>query len=61
MTWREAWNWARLKNHLDAIEARDELLKLAARRRDLEGGLARLYEEMVREVGLAGRPSWRVA
>jgi very-short-patch-repair endonuclease len=46
-TWREAWNWARVKNHLDSIEAREELRTLAARRRDLESGLARLYEDLV--------------
>jgi very-short-patch-repair endonuclease len=45
--WREAWNWARVRTHLDQIEARDELLTLARRRRDVEGGLARLYREMV--------------
>lgn len=46
-TWREAWNWARIRQHLEKIEARSELLTLFARRRDLEGGLARLYKEMV--------------
>lgn len=45
--WRDAWNWARLKSHLDDIDARDEMLTLAARRRELEAGLARLYEELV--------------
>jgi very-short-patch-repair endonuclease/Cdc6-like AAA superfamily ATPase len=47
ISWRDAWNWARVKAHLDKIEARDELLTLASRRRDLEGGLAKLYENMV--------------
>lgn len=47
VTWRQAWNWARMKAHLDSIEAREELLALSARRRDLEGGLARLYQGMV--------------
>ena len=47
ITWREAWNWARVKSHLDRIEAREELLALASRRRDLEAGLAKLYESMV--------------
>lgn len=46
-TWREAWNWARMRTHLDQIEARDELLTSARRRRDVEGGLARFYREMV--------------
>lgn len=47
ISWRDAWNWARVKAHLDEIEARDELLALASRRRDLEAGLAKLYEHMV--------------
>lgn len=47
VTWRQAWNWARMLSHLDSIEARDELLALSARRQDLEGGLARLYKDMV--------------
>ena len=46
-TWRQAWNWARIKSHLDSIEAREELITLSARRRDLEIGLARLYKAMV--------------
>jgi very-short-patch-repair endonuclease len=45
--WRDAWNWARVKAHLEAIEAREELQTLATRRRDLEAGLARLYEDLV--------------
>ena len=45
--WRDAWTWARLKTHLDAIDDRDEMRDLAARRRDLETGLARLYEVLV--------------
>ncbi len=46
-TWRDAWNWARIRTYLDAIEARDELLTLARRRREVELGLARFYREMV--------------
>lgn len=45
--WRDAWTWARLKTHLDAIDDRDEMRALAARRHDLEKGLARLYETLV--------------
>ncbi|MFC0252873.1 AAA domain-containing protein [Massilia consociata] len=45
--WRDAWTWARLKTHLDAIDDRDEMRTLAARRRNLETGLARLYEALV--------------
>lgn len=50
--WRDAWNWARLKTHLDDVDARDEMRTLAARRRELEAGLARLYEDLV------SRSSW---
>lgn len=47
ITWRDAWNWARVRTHLDSIEARDELLTLEARRRELEGGLERFYQDVV--------------
>ena len=47
INWRDAWNWARIKNHLDQIEARQELIALGARRRDLERALAQQYERMV--------------
>lgn len=47
VSWRRAWTWSRIKSHLDEIEAREELLTLAARRRDLEQGLSRLYRGMV--------------
>lgn len=46
-TWRQAWTWARVKSYLDQIDAREELLTLSARRRDIEQGLAKLYREMV--------------
>jgi hypothetical protein len=52
VTWRQAWNWARIRSYLDSIEARDELLSLSRRRRDLEGGLSRLYREMVAKVSM---------
>lgn len=47
IVWREAWTWARMSGHLEGIEARDELLALASRRRDLEAGLSRLYRDVV--------------
>jgi very-short-patch-repair endonuclease len=47
VNWRRAWTWARVKSHLEQIEARDELVALAARRRDLEKGLSKLYKQMV--------------
>lgn len=47
VAWRDAWNWARIKSHLDAIDARDELLALSSRRRDLERLLAQQYERLV--------------
>jgi very-short-patch-repair endonuclease len=45
--WRRAWTWARVKCHLDRIEARAELITLSARRRELEEKLAVLYKELV--------------
>ncbi len=47
VSWREAWNWARIRNHLARIEARAELLTLSQRRRDLEKVLAQQYEQLV--------------
>lgn len=47
VSWRDAWNWARLKNHLNAIEAREEIVALAGRRRDQEKVLSQQYERMV--------------
>src|SRR6266702_4637846 len=46
-TWREAWNWARMRRHLDNIESREELITLAERRREIESGLARRYVSVV--------------
>lgn len=46
-TWRQAWTWARMRSYLEGIEARKELLLLAERRGALEGGLARLYKDLV--------------
>lgn len=45
--WKNAWTWSRIKSHIEKIEARDELVKLAESRRGLEANLARLYKEMV--------------
>jgi hypothetical protein len=47
VSWREAWNWARIKSHLASIEAGEELLTLSQRRRDLEKLLAQQYEQLV--------------
>ncbi len=57
VTWREAWNWARIKSHLDGIDARDELVALSARRRDLEKMLAQQYERMVARSAWLGAKS----
>ena len=45
--WRQAWTWSRLRNHLEAIEARKELVEMAQHRTTLEIALARLYKEVV--------------
>jgi very-short-patch-repair endonuclease len=46
-TWRDAWNWARMRRHLDNIESREELITLSERRREIEAGLARRYVSVV--------------
>lgn len=46
-TWREAWNWSRIRAHLQQIEARAELVTLFDKRHAHERALARLYKEMV--------------
>lgn len=51
-SWREAWQHARIRSHLDSIEARHELVSLNARRTELESGLARMYREVV------GQAAW---
>ncbi|BDB28525.1 very short patch repair endonuclease [Cupriavidus sp. P-10] len=51
-TWREAWNWARIRTHLEKIEARKELVALNARRTDLEAALAQMYKDVV------GKAAW---
>jgi very-short-patch-repair endonuclease len=50
--WRDAWTWARIRSHLDTIEARDELVAMSGRRASLESGLAKLYRDMV------GKAAW---
>ena len=45
--WRKSWTWARLRGHLDRIEARHELRDLANRRTELSKGLQRLYSDLV--------------
>lgn len=46
-TWRSAWTWARLRGHLERIDARQELVDLSARRRLTEQKLSRLYRQLV--------------
>lgn len=46
-SWREAWQHARIRSHLESIEARHELVALNGKRTDLETGLARMYREVV--------------
>ncbi|SFS11695.1 Protein of unknown function [Dyella sp. OK004] len=45
--WRKSWTWARLRGHLEQIEARHELRELANRRSELTKGLQRLYSDLV--------------
>jgi len=51
-SWRAAWNWARMRHHLNEIESREELVTLAERRREIEQGLARRY------IGIAAKAAW---
>ena len=44
---RRAWTWARVKSHVEQIEAREELLTLSERRQHSEQALSKLYKEMV--------------
>ncbi len=46
-SWKEAWRHARIRSHLETIEARHELVALNAKRSDLESGLARMYRDVV--------------
>jgi len=45
--WKQAWSWSRVKTYIEGIDAREELVKLSSKRRDLEVSLAKLYKEMV--------------
>lgn len=45
--WRASWTWARLRGHLEQIEARHELRELSGRRVELTRGLQRLYSDLV--------------
>lgn len=51
-TLRHAWTYSRLRTRLAEIEGRDELLQLAARRRELERNLSRLY------IDLSAKSAW---
>jgi very-short-patch-repair endonuclease len=52
VSWREAWAWARMRWHLEKIEARKELVVLNERRSHLEAGLAKMYRDVV------GKAAW---
>ena len=45
--WKQAWSWSRVKTYIEGIDAREELVRLSSKRRDLEFSLAKLYKEMV--------------
>lgn len=46
-SWKEAWQHAQIRSHLESIEARRELVELNAKRVKLESGLARMYRDVV--------------
>ena len=45
--WKQAWRFRRLATHLEAIDAQDELKKLAKERFGIETDLSRAYQEIV--------------
>jgi very-short-patch-repair endonuclease len=45
--WRKAWRLKRLSKYLEAIDAREELKKLAKDRHDTENDLSRAYRDVV--------------
>src|SRR5699024_9347474 len=45
--WRKVWRLNRLVNFVNRIDARQELVELATRRKDLENNLAHLYQEVI--------------
>ncbi len=47
--WREAWSWARMRDHLEKIDARQEFVKLSEERSETEKELAGFYQKLVAE------------
>lgn len=47
VNWKDAWRWARLRGHLESIEAREELISLSTKRMEVEAALSRLYKVIV--------------
>lgn len=45
--WKTAWTWARLKSHLNTIEARKELVEMSEKRSTLEVALSKMYKDVV--------------
>ena len=45
--WRKAWRLRRMATYLEAIDAKDELKKLATDRQDMENDLSRAYRDIV--------------
>lgn len=45
--WRKAWRLRRLATHLEAIDAQEELKKLAKLRHEVESDLSRAYRDLV--------------
>lgn len=45
--WRKVWRLNRLVSFVNRIDARQELVELATKRKDLENNLARLYQEVI--------------
>jgi hypothetical protein len=54
-TLRDAWNWSRIRAHLEQLETRAELFTPNERRVSLEAGLAKTYRD------LASQAAWLAA
>jgi very-short-patch-repair endonuclease len=45
--WRTVWRWRRLSSHLESIDPKGELKRLANHRKELDSDLARSYRDVV--------------
>ena len=58
-TLRDAWNWSRIRAHLEQIETRAELFTPNERRVSLEAGLAKTYRDLASQAAWLACRRWR--